>query len=282
MTWSELRARCEAVLAKAGADRPARLVLDWFDDVYGLASRRGAEQVPRANLASALAQLDDLAAGRPLAYVTGVVHFYGLELSIAEGVLIPRPETEELVRWVLEANPSDRPLHFADLCCGSGCIAVALARRRLRWRGTAVDLSPYALDVARRNIRKHDLDDHLALHGADLLSRDWTLPPGAYDLIVSNPPYIPDADWGRVAPAVADHEPHLALRVSDGDPLVFYRSIAREAAVGLRPGGWLYFECNDRYTARVARLLGGAGFTEVDTLIDMQGKPRHVRGRWSG
>ena len=155
MTWAELLARCEAVLAQAGRERPARLVLDWFDDVYGRASRKGEEQVPHANVEQVEAQLADLLVGKPLQYVTGVAHFYGLELELGEGVLIPRPETEELVRWILESHSLTPALRFVDVCCGSGCIAVALARKRLTWIGEAVDLSGYALDYTRRNTRKH-------------------------------------------------------------------------------------------------------------------------------
>ncbi len=196
MTWGQLRAYCERALAANGEERPARLVLDWFDDVFGRASRRSAEEVPSASAAVAKTQLADLIAGRPLAYVTGVAHFYGYELEIDEGVLIPRPETEELVRWILEAHGKDTSLDFADLCTGSGCIAVAVALRRLRWRGLAVDVSPYALDVARRNIRKHDLCEHLRAQHADLLSADWSLPDEAFDLIVSNPTLHPRRGLG--------------------------------------------------------------------------------------
>ena len=279
MTWGQLRAYCERALAANGEERPARLVLDWFDDVFGRASRRSAEEVPSASAAVAKTQLDELLVGKPLAYVTGVAHFYGDELEVAEGVLIPRPETEELVRWVLEAHGTATSLDFLDLCTGSGCIAVALALRRLRWRGVAIDVSPFALEVTRRNIGKHDLADQLDVRQADILSMDWALPDAAFDLITSNPPYIPDADWGRVGAEVRDYEPHLALRVTDEDPLAFYRAITREAIDGLRHGGWLYFECNDRWAERVAELLRAASFTEVDTFVDMQGRLRHVRGR---
>ena len=170
MTWAELRKTCEDALAAQGHERPARLVLDWFDDVFGRASRRDAELVPQASAAFAKTQLTELLRGRPLAYVTGVAHFYGYELEIGEGVLIPRPETEELVRWILEAHANHTSLTFADLCTGSACIAVALALQRLRWRGTAIDISPFALDIARRNVAKHDLSGHLNVLKADVLA----------------------------------------------------------------------------------------------------------------
>ena len=278
MTWGELRAQCEGVLAKAGRERPARLVLDWFDDVYGRASRRSEEEVPRANLRTVDAELAQLVEGRPLQYVTGVAHFYGLELAVGEGVLIPRPETEELVRWILESHPSQPPLRFADLCCGSGCIAVALSRKRLTWRGLAVDISPYAVEACRRNVDQHELGGLVRTERADVL-RSWTLPRQPYDLVVANPPYIPASDWHRVDPSVAAYEPVLALRVEDASPLLFYERIAALAGDALAEGGWLYFECNDRYADAVAALLRQRRWVSVETFIDMQGRVRHVRAQ---
>ena len=281
MTWAALRAHCEQVLAKAGRERPARLVLDWFDDVYGRASRRADEQVPSTNVTTVEMQLAELAEGKPLQYVTGVAHFYGYELEVGEGVLIPRPETEELVRWILETNAEDRVLSFVDVCCGSGCIAVALALKRLRWRGLAVDVSPYALDYTRRNIDKHDLSQHVSTQRADVLQA-WSLPDEQYDLVVSNPPYIPATDWHRVGASVAAYEPVLALRVDEASPLAFYERIAAEASDALVAGGWLYFECNDLYVPEVRDLLSGTGWADVEHLVDMQGLARHVRARRVG
>ncbi|MFK8055532.1 MAG: peptide chain release factor N(5)-glutamine methyltransferase [Saprospiraceae bacterium] len=278
MTWTELRSACEVALIEAGLDRPSRIVLDWFDDVFGLASRRGTEAVPKANLITANAQLERLVNGEPLAYVTGLAHFYGNELEVGEGVLIPRPETEELVRWVLEAFPKHTKLRFADLCTGSGCIAVAISLERLTWRGVAVDVSPHAIAVAEANVRKHDLQEHLQISQADLLVGTGFDEGERFDLIVSNPPYIPDEDWIRVQKSVSDWEPHLALRVSDHEPLIFYRRLCISAKQHLNEGGWLYVECNDVFAPQVAELFSSEGLSDVEVFIDMQGKERHVRG----
>ncbi len=279
MTWAALRAECEQVLAKAGEERPARLVLDWFDDVFGKASRRQDDDVPSANLTLALKQLEAIVEGKPLAYVTGITHFYGYELVIREGVLIPRPETEELVRWIEESHGMYPALRFADLCTGSGCIAVALARKRPTWCGVAVDISPYAIDIANENLRKHAVADQLEVLQTDLFASDAAASIGSVDLIVSNPPYIPDGDWGRVASGVSAYEPHLALRVPDESPLLFYERILQLAQSTLSPVGWLYFECNDRYVETVKLLLDESGYAEVEIFLDMQGRQRHVRGR---
>lgn len=276
MTWGQLRDACEVALDEAGRERPARLVSDWFDDLYGRAARKLTEAVPTSNVIDVERDLARLTGGEPLAYVTGVAHFYGYELDVGPGVLIPRPETEELVRWILERE-GEGALRFADLCTGSGCIAVALALRRLRWRGYAVDVSPYACAAAEANVRKHDLDGHLTVQQADVLANATPLTHRGVELVVCNPPYIPASDWERVQPSVARYEPHLALRVSDADPLQYYRRLADLAIGHLPPGGRLYLECNDRYAHEVAELCDDYGLREVEVFTDMQGRPRHVR-----
>ncbi len=282
MTWRELRAASETALAAAGVERPARLVLDWFDDIFGRASRRADEAVPFLSEALARQQLEELITGRPLAYVTGFTHFYGYELEIGEGVLIPRPETEELVRWIEESHGLRPSLRFADLCTGSGCIAIALARRHPTWTGVAVDVSPHAVSIAERNTRKHNLASQVEVLQANLFTYQIATASNPVDLIVSNPPYIPESDWGRVAASVADYEPHLALRVSDAAPLNFYSRILEIAEDCLALGGWVYFECNDRFASDVEQLMVRKGYGAVKMLTDMQGCPRHVRGQRDG
>ena len=281
MIWSALREECESVLAKAGIESPARLVLDWFDDVFGLASRKGSEFVPKASLQLALKQLERIENGEPLSYVTGLSHFYGYELEVAEGVLIPRPETEELVRWILEMFPKLSKIRYADICTGSGCIATALALQRLTWSGVAVDVSVHALRIALANVEKHDLAALLEIRQGDVLAGTPFKADEKFDLLVSNPPYIPENDWDRVAPSVSDWEPHLALKVDDTDPLLFYEVLCDLAENHLNPNGWLFVECNDVYAHQVADLFKANGLMEVEVFVDMQGKERHVRGRVS-
>lgn len=276
MNWPTLKASCEVALAAAGVDRPARMVLDWFSDVYGRASLKD-EAVPSKNVETVHTQLQRLIAGEPLAYVTGLAHFYGYELEVGPGVLIPRPETEELVRWILEDFPMHPAIRFADLCCGSGCIGVALVLRRLTWSGIACDLSPYAIEFTERNAKKHDVTTQLEVNQVDLFSKGQLSVLPELDLIVSNPPYIGADDWSRVAPNVADFEPRMALFVEGSDPLLFYRRLERLARHRLRSAGWLYVECNDRLAQRVADELIQLSWRSVEVLTDMQGKPRHVK-----
>ena len=278
MTYAELAAALEFVLAEAGVERAGRLAEDYFADArIRPPDARPSDVADLEHVVRVEADADRLIAGEPLQYVTGVAHFFGHALSVGPAVLVPRPETEELVRWILEREPADR-LFFADLCTGSGCIAAALAYAREPWRGLAVDVSADAVGYATRNARSLAVGDYVRVEQHDVLRDEEYLGVGGeWDLLVSNPPYIPDEDWLRVDPAVAAYEPHLALRVSDEDPLIFYRRLAELAARHLVPGGRLYAECNDRYTARVGELFRERGMGEVDVLVDMQGRPRHVR-----
>ncbi len=276
MTWAALRDSAVRRVAAAGLELPETLVRHWLADSF---PHRSGPAPSVHQLEVAEAQLLRLLGGEPLAYVSGVAHFYGRRLEIRPGVLIPRPETEELVRWVLE-HEDGSPKRFLDACTGSGCIAVTLAAERETWRGEAVDVSQTALAVTARNSRRLGVEERVAAEERDVLDLTAAIYRSArFNLLVSNPPYVPDADWARVQGSVKAFEPELALRVPDADPLLFYRALERLGRGALRAGGGLYFECNDLYVGEVARMLVGAGWLEVESLVDMQGRPRCVRGR---
>lgn len=227
--------------------------------------------VPAAELEQAIGQL---AAGRPLQFVLGHCEFCGLEFEVGEGVLIPRPETEELVAAVLgRANDGDSVL---DLCTGSGCIAIALTKRLKNSRITAVDISEKALEYARHNARKNGVG--IDFMQADILS-DFTLcgsAAPAFDVIVSNPPYVPQSDIDSMHVNVKDFEPHEALFVPDGNPLLFYERIADIGTDMLRDGGLLAFEIYELYADRIARMLEAKGYRNIETIKDANLKPRIV------
>lgn len=216
-----------------------------------------------------------LLAGEPLQYITGVAWFMDLAFEVGPGALIPRPETEELVAWVLEDFPAGRPCRGLDVGTGSGCIAVALAAARPQAEIYAVDLSADALAIARRNA---------ARHGAQVQFRELdirTAPEEAYaglDFIVSNPPYIPEAERAGLQPQVRDHEPGLALFVPDGFPLLYYNKVSALARHYLRPGGKLYFEVHESFGKEVAEALRSAGFSSVSTRNDINQKLRMASG----
>ncbi len=216
---------------------------------------------------------------RPLQYVTGVAEFYGLELEVGDGVLIPRPETEELVQWIVTDSAGCSGLKILDVGTGSGAIAVALALNMDAPDVTAVDVSATALDIARRNAALTGVNVSFA--AADVLTHDDAffngVTAGSLDVVVSNPPYIPEHEYAVMRDNVRRYEPSCALFVPDDDPLLFYRVIGMRSMEMLASGGRLFFEIHEQFGAEVCRLLKGMGFEEVECREDMNGKPRMVR-----
>lgn len=261
----------------------ARLV---YEERYGLSFAdllMGREaNVPQQELEDIAQRLERQ---EPVQYVLGQADFCGRTFCVDEHVLIPRPETEELCRWIVEEVGSERPcdseqlqktndaLSILDIGTGSGCIAVTLAADIPQARVTAWDISEGALHVARGNARRHGVS--IAFERVDVLSLEHpasgiqpsspgtehlasgTQPtsPGSYHLIVSNPPYICNKERASMEANVLEHEPHEALFVPDDDPLLFYRAIARYALTALAPGGWLYFEINPLYADALCDML---------------------------
>jgi release factor glutamine methyltransferase len=220
--------------------------------------------------------LSDITASRPVQYILGVADFYDLELAVGEGVLIPRPETEELVRWIVESEP--RPRRILDIGTGSGAIAIALAKNLFEVEVVAIDLSQNALEYARLNNEKSGTG--VILKTGNIL--DEKLDLGLFDVIVSNPPYIPISEMAEMAANVTDYEPSMALFVPDDDPLVFYRAIARFAHRSLNAGGKLYFEIHERMSRELVDLLVDEGFNNIYVREDLNSKPRMVEAYNNG
>ena len=229
---------------------------------------------PEAELAvEGLAEAEArLAAGTPLQYVVGHTEFYGRRFAVRPGVLIPRPETEELVDRILRDERKARTL--LDVGTGSGCIAASLALELPGTEVFAADISDDALTVAAENFRA--LGAKVALRKADALDGLAEAFPERFDAIVSNPPYVPESDRAAMHPNVRDHEPALALFVPDDDAIRFYRAIARAGRRMLAPGGRLWFEIYERAADEIARMLGAEGYTEVAVYRDLFEKPRMV------
>ncbi len=225
------------------------------------------------------------AAGRPIAYLTGTKEFFSLPFDVTPDVLIPRPETEMLVERTIDlvrkAGAGGPQPAILDLGTGSGCIAVALARHLPQARIFASDLSPAALDIARRNAAKHGVADRIELRCGDLLA-PWTSPHGEpasppFDLIVSNPPYVA-TEGVPVDAAVREYEPAAAL-FAGRDGLDIIRRIAADAPARLAPGGWLLLEIAFNQAAAVRDLLAARGFVDILTFRDGAGHPRIARAR---
>ncbi len=208
----------------------------------------------------------------PVARIAGSREFWGLDIEVTPAVLVPRPESELLVETAL-ARLGDRTARWtiADVGTGSGCLAIALARELPRARVAATDISPEALAVAQRNAARHGAADRVTFHQADLLDGL----PGPFDLIVSNPPYVPDAVIDTLTPEVSRHEPAAALR-GGPDGLDTVRRLAAVAAGRLRTGGWLVMEIGAGQSGDAADLARGAGMRAVAVHPDLQGIPRAV------
>lgn len=215
----------------------------------------------------------ELAAARPVQYVLGEAEFCDLDFTVSEGVLIPRPETEELVEWV--ASEAKRGARILDVGTGSGAIAVALAKKVEGAEVVAVDISEKALQIAAENVARHSAN--VTLVKADALGDMTHL--GQFDIIVSNPPYIPQSDISAMHSNVVDYEPHTALFVADSDPLCFYRSIAQNGVKMLRDGGSLYFEIYERFGAQMVKMLEEMGYSDSEVVKDVFGKERMVWSR---
>lgn len=240
---------------------PVDAVLKSDEPVSGYISGRADEVVSR------------LLGHEPIQYIFGKASFCGLQLKVTPAVLIPRPETAELVDIIVKEWGDRTDVRVMDFCTGSGCIAVALARGLKFPVIDAVDISGDALAVARENAAS--LNVKVNFIQEDVLSLDAPSSP-EYDIIVSNPPYITERERGGMEANVLDHEPAIALFVPDSDPLRFYTPIAGYAVKALKAGGRLYFEINPDYVDEIIAMLVKTGFRDVTSQADMYGRQRFV------
>lgn len=222
-----------------------------------------------------LSILNDLQLGKPLQYILGEAHFYGLVFKVNEHVLIPRPETEELVDWIIADSTLQLTVDgfkILDIGTGSGCIPVTLKKHLPKAQVSTLDVSAEAIAVARQNAMQNGVE--VDFIEADILSFKSEL---KFDVIVSNPPYIRLLEQEEMHDNVLANEPHLALFVSDEDPLIFYKAIASFAQTNLNPGGKLYFEINEYLGEETVNMLDAKVFKNIELRKDMQGKDRMVR-----
>lgn len=211
----------------------------------------------------------------PIQYITGKNEFCGYTFQVNEHVLIPRPETEELVQWIIDdEGKTSSTIKILDIGTGSGCIAVSLAKKIEKSRVSAIDVSSMALKVAKRNAEKNGIQ--VDFHQADVLQQNSL--PGKYDIIVSNPPYVRELEKEKMQKNVLDHEPGLALYVKDDDPLIFYRKITKLAKDALNPNGNLYFEINQYLGPETEDILKEAGF-KTELRKDIYGNHRMLKGK---
>jgi len=210
--------------------------------------------------------------GEPIQYILGETDFFGLTFSVDSSVLIPRPETEELVQWIINTT-IDGAVKILDIGTGSGCIAVTLAKKLPMAEVHAWGVSSAALEVARKNAERNGV--HLIFSERDVLQDP--VPEVKFDIVVSNPPYVTASEKEDMEEHVLKFEPHLALFVPDDDPLLFYRKIADVAGLNLKRGGSLFFEINREKGEQVEVLLRQKGFRSIERLKDISGNDRMVR-----
>ena len=234
------------------------------------------EYIIEPNKEITIDNLDDiileLRSWRPVQYIIGYADFRDMELSVKEGALIPRPETEELVEWI--ASETRIGAHILDIGTGTGAIAIALNREVDNSQVWAMDISLDALAIARENGRRYA--PNVRFVEGDALADFDTLFECTFDVVVSNPPYIPQSDIEQMRKNVLDFEPSTALFVPDNDPLLFYRSIARTAKKILNRGGKLYFEIYELLSAEMIDMLRHEGYSDIQLREDFRAKPRMI------
>jgi len=212
--------------------------------------------------------------GIPLQYVVGDAEFCGRIFKVNKNVLIPRPETEELVQWFLEDNESTIPA-VLDIGTGSGCIPITLKCELPEGKISACDVSMNVLKVALSNEKLNHVE--IDWYILDVLSSNQPFKENQFDTIISNPPYVLKSDMAAMDANVLENEPHLALFVEDEDPLVFYKAIAEKSKIWLRPEGKIFFEIHEKKGKEVVDLLTEMGYQDVELRKDMSGKDRMVK-----
>jgi release factor glutamine methyltransferase len=284
MTTAEIYNDFKNKLKTIYDDREADNVSDWvFENVTGLKKWERREnqnkEINETEFEKLKNYLEELLKHRPVQYILNEAWFYKMKFYVNEHVLIPRPETEELVEWVIndakfERANNSKQTNIIDIGTGSGCIPVSLKKELPESNVTAIDLSEKALLVAKKNAVQ--LDAAVDFFLIDFLKKEEWETLSEYDIIVSNPPYIPINEKEILAKNVTDFEPEIALFVDDNDPFIFYKNISKFAKSHLKENGKIYVEVHEEYASEVKNLFEKAGFIS-EIKKDIYGKERMVK-----
>lgn len=222
--------------------------------------------------------IDKLKFYEPIQYIVGETEFYNLPFKVNNSVLIPRPETEGLVDWIINTYQTSnyKQLHILDIGTGSGCIAISLAKNLPNSKVFGLDVSKEALDIAKQNAKLNNLE--VKFIEADILNCDFEFDDFKFDIIVSNPPYVRELEKEKMNANVLKYEPHLALFVENEDSLLFYKKISQFANKTLRSKGQLFFEINEYLGKEMFNLLKDEGFVDIELKSDIYGKDRMIKG----
>jgi len=226
--------------------------------------------------------LSELKTGKPIQYILGHAEFYGLDFKVNPSVLIPRPETEELVDWIITSVGNEQLAvgSILDIGTGSGCIAVSLKKNLPEFAVSAMDISPEALRTAEENAKSNGTEVNFIQ--ADILNLPSEIRLPKSQIIVSNPPYVTLADKRQMHTNVTDFEPHTALFVPENDPLIFYKAIADFATKNLEAGGMLFFEINENYGEQLVEQFNYKLFKNIELRKDMSGRDRTIKAQFLG
>ena len=261
-----------------------------ISEISGL-SKASIKAFPERELSNEQTQklkntLTQLQTGEPIQYILGITEFYGLPFKVNPSVLIPRPETEELVEWILSVAGTRLPVagsqftgNILDIGTGSGCIAISLKKNLPQAQVSAIDISEGALQTAKENAELNEVEVNF-IHADILNLQSEPRSPNlatAYQIIVSNPPYVTLDDKKQMHTNVTNFEPHTALFVPEHDPLIFYKAIADFALLNLTPNGMLFFEINENYGQETVKLLKDKGFISTELRKDMSGRDRMIK-----
>lgn len=256
----------------------AETLVSWlFEHHLGLNNGRLLDTVEEQSFPVRLYEdFERLKSGEPIQYILGKAPFYGREFLVSPATLIPRNETEELVHLIIKENPQPG-LKLLDIGTGTGCIPITLGLEMKNPEVFAVDISEEALQIARQN--GDALAADMIFMNCDILSETPSVPQ--LDILVSNPPYIPELQKQEMHRNVLEFEPELALFVPDDDPLLFYRAIAKKGKQLLKPDGKLYFEINEEFGEEIDSLLSQLGYFDIQIIKDLNGKNRIAKGMLS-
>lgn len=277
MTYRQLWQRLVPVYGEGEAQAIARLI---YEVRYGLTLSdllMGRDSsVPQDELEQIAIRLERQ---EPVQYILGQTDFCGRMFVVNKHVLIPRPETAELCQWIVLGNGLQGCKKILDIGTGSGCIAITLAAEMPEAEVTARDISEEALKVAEENAKRTNV--HVKFEQVDILHLPSSILhlTSAFDLIVSNPPYICNKERETMEANVLEHEPHTALFVPNDDPLLFYRAIAQYGQTALKEGGWLYFEINPLYAEPLQDMLSKMSYHDIEIKEDQYGKQRMIRAK---
>ncbi len=250
--------------------------LKWTDSEYLL---NQDQRLSESDLLFVRSCVNRLLKNEPFQYIVGETEFFGLKFKCNSNALIPRPETEELVAHVLKTMAHVESPKIADLCTGSGCIGISLAKKIGGAKIVLTDISEGAIELAESNAILNEVKVEYLIE--DLFSssafKGWEI--NSFDCWVSNPPYIPFIEKSEMEENVVGYEPHIALFVEDANPILFYQEIITHAKLYLKKNGWLFFEINPEFSAEIIWYLEKNGFVNIELMKDLQGRIRMLKGQ---